>query len=274
MGNATDKKGSSVGRHKAHEKELATGSAHSGEYPPRIIDQAAPRSPPDRGEGRRVQLKTAREASQDYIRNLPPDARPAVRRYKLTDAAIKVVRGVGSVGTICGIPLMMSGKGEPLFLQFKQARQSVLEPYLQAQPAPQTSRPTDGDQTEPDAGRQRYVPGLVHRTRRAPVLCAPVGRCQNQAGHRNHEAAKFEELCHAVRRALARAHARSGDAAVLTGYMGSSSAFEDAVAIQRSLCRPERARSCGAGGRRARGQNRGAAGGINRFGAHLTPIIR
>jgi hypothetical protein len=31
-------------------------------------------------------------------------------------------------------------------------------------------------------------------------------------------------------KALARAHARSGDAAVLTGYMGKSTAFEDALA--------------------------------------------
>ncbi len=46
---------------------------------------------------------------------------------------MKVV-GVGSVGTCCGIALLMSGKGDPLFLQFKQARQSVLEPYAGASP--------------------------------------------------------------------------------------------------------------------------------------------
>jgi uncharacterized protein (DUF2252 family) len=51
--------------------------------------------------------------------------------FKLEDTAIKVV-GVGSVGTVCGIGLLISGTGDSLFLQFKQARQSVLEPYAGA----------------------------------------------------------------------------------------------------------------------------------------------
>ena len=54
-------------------------------------------------------------------------------RFAVVDVAFKVV-GVGSVGTVCGIILLMSGKGDPLFLQFKQARQSVLEPYCGASP--------------------------------------------------------------------------------------------------------------------------------------------
>jgi uncharacterized protein (DUF2252 family) len=54
-------------------------------------------------------------------------------RFAVVDVAYKVV-GVGSVGTRCGIILLMSGKGDPLFLQFKQARPSVLEPYCGAGP--------------------------------------------------------------------------------------------------------------------------------------------
>ena len=56
-------------------------------------------------------------------------------RFQIVDVAFKVV-GVGSVGTMCGIILLMSGMGDPLFLQFKQARQSVLEPYCGANPYP------------------------------------------------------------------------------------------------------------------------------------------
>jgi hypothetical protein len=52
---------------------------------------------------------------------------------KVYTRQFKVV-GVGSVGTVCGIILSMSGKGDALFLQFKQARQSVLEPYCGAGP--------------------------------------------------------------------------------------------------------------------------------------------
>ena len=95
------------------------------------------------------------------MKSLPPERRVLLDRYKLTDAAVKVV-GVGSVGTFCGIALLMSGKGDPLFLQFKQARQSVLEPYAGASPY-QARGTTRRGGTALDAGGQRYVPGMVHR---------------------------------------------------------------------------------------------------------------
>src|SRR6266702_456103 len=49
-------------------------------------------------------------------------------RYEIKDAAAKVV-GVGSVGTACWIILLMAGSGDPLILQVKEARASVLEAY-------------------------------------------------------------------------------------------------------------------------------------------------
>ena len=49
-------------------------------------------------------------------------------RYAVKDKAIKVV-GVGSVGTVCSVALLMAGEKDPLFLQIKEARPSVLEPY-------------------------------------------------------------------------------------------------------------------------------------------------
>src|SRR5208283_5207435 len=50
-------------------------------------------------------------------------------RFKVVDLAMKVV-GVGSVGTRCGVFLLMAGPNDPLFLQIKEARASVLEPYV------------------------------------------------------------------------------------------------------------------------------------------------
>ena len=49
-------------------------------------------------------------------------------RFHLCDMAVKVV-GVGSVGTACLIALFMAADDDPLFLQIKQAKASVLEPY-------------------------------------------------------------------------------------------------------------------------------------------------
>ena len=63
-----------------------------------------------------------------YRASLPPDRAVVLDRYHLLDMAHKVV-GVGSVGTRCLIVLLESDQGSPLFLQFKEATRSVLEPY-------------------------------------------------------------------------------------------------------------------------------------------------
>jgi hypothetical protein len=141
------------------------------------------------------------------------------------------VVGVGSVGTMCGILLLMSGNGDPLFLQFKQARQSVLEPYCGASTAGHSGRrvvvgqrimqaPSDmflGWTTGTAEGKRQF---FIRRLSDAKIK--PVVEIMKEANLKG-----YARLCG---RALARAHARSGDATVLTGYMGKSTAFEDAFA--------------------------------------------
>ena len=68
------------------------------------------------------------KAFASYRESLPEHRRLLLDRYKLTDTAIKVV-GVGSVGTVCAIMLLMADGNDPLFLQIKEARASVLEPF-------------------------------------------------------------------------------------------------------------------------------------------------
>ncbi len=109
----------------AHEREFAKLAFAAGETP-RIVDH-----PPliyHYGDLRDAEQRALAEAGlADYLKSLPPERRVLLDRYTMTDVAMKVV-GVGSVGTFCGLALLMSGTGDPLFLQFKQARQSVLEP--------------------------------------------------------------------------------------------------------------------------------------------------
>jgi uncharacterized protein (DUF2252 family) len=69
-----------------------------------------------------------RQAFAHYRETLEEDRRMLLDRYKLLDIAIKVV-GVGSVGTWCAVALLMAGDDDPLFLQIKEARRSVLETY-------------------------------------------------------------------------------------------------------------------------------------------------
>ena len=73
-------------------------------------------------------LEMIRECFAPYRETLAEDRRVLLDRYRLVDAAVKVV-GIGSVGTLCMVALMMSVSGTPLFLQFKQANASVLEAY-------------------------------------------------------------------------------------------------------------------------------------------------
>ena len=63
-----------------------------------------------------------------YHDSLPEHVRVLFDRFHLCDMAVKVV-GVGSVGTMCLIALFMAADDDPLFLQIKEAKASVLEPY-------------------------------------------------------------------------------------------------------------------------------------------------
>ena len=72
--------------------------------------------------------RLVKEAFRRYRETLPDDLKALMDRYEIKDVAIKVV-GVGSVGTRCAILLMMAGDDDPLFLQVKEAHESVLEPY-------------------------------------------------------------------------------------------------------------------------------------------------
>src|SRR6266851_351404 len=67
---------------------------------------------------------------EQYLSSLSEERRQLVSRYQVLDVARKVV-GVGSVGTRCWIGFMRgTDESDPLFLQFKEAEESVLAPYL------------------------------------------------------------------------------------------------------------------------------------------------
>ena len=65
---------------------------------------------------------------QMYRETLPHERRVLLDRYHIEDIAMKVV-GVGSVGTLCAVVLLMAEDDDPLLLQVKEARPSVLAPY-------------------------------------------------------------------------------------------------------------------------------------------------
>jgi uncharacterized protein (DUF2252 family) len=211
----------------AHEKEFAKLVFTAGDTP-RIVDH-----PPlifHHGDQRDKDLfQTAITTLDEYKKNVSLGVRWLVERFAVVDVAYKVV-GVGSVGTICGIILLMSGQGDPLFLQFKQARQSVLEPYCGASPFEHAGQRVVVGQRAMQTASDMFLgwatgTGKMHRhfylRQLNDAKIKPVIEIMKPINLKN-----YAGLCGRV---LARAHARTGDPVVLTGYMGKSTAFEDAL---------------------------------------------
>jgi uncharacterized protein (DUF2252 family) len=171
--------------------------------------------------------KVFREALEDYRQSLVPSVRVLFDRYQLQDFAIKVV-GIGSVGTRCYVGLFFSAEGHPLLLQFKEAGSSVLAPYAgRSEYKNQGERIVVGQrlmQSSSDLflGWTRSRPGrdFFGRQLRDMKMSAPV------EGASPARLKMYAAICGRV---LARAHAKSGDAAKISGYLGKSDAFDKAL---------------------------------------------
>ncbi|HTP47133.1 MAG TPA: DUF2252 domain-containing protein [Casimicrobiaceae bacterium] len=169
-----------------------------------------------------------REGLEDYRLSLPDDRRVLFDRYRLEDWAVKVV-GIGSVGTRCLVGLFFSAEDHPLLLQFKEACPSVLAPYAgKSIYENQGQRIVVGQrlmQSSSDIflgwtrGRRGY--DFFGRQLRDMKMSIPVeGASPQQFNH-------YAGICGTV---LARAHAKSGvGAAKISGYLGKSDAFDQAI---------------------------------------------
>jgi uncharacterized protein (DUF2252 family) len=166
-----------------------------------------------------------------YRESLAPERRWLLDHYALVDVARKVV-GVGSVGTRCLIALFESGDGDPLFLQVKEATSSVLEGPLGASSyATHGERVVRGQRIVQSAGDEFLGWGQFAPRDHAPVDFY-VRQLWDGKISANLEAldetaiSRYSRVCGAV---LARAHARSGDAAMIAGYLGDDDTFDRAL---------------------------------------------
>jgi uncharacterized protein (DUF2252 family) len=167
---------------------------------------------------------------EDYFRSLPDDRKGLLARYRILDVARKVV-GVGSVGTRCWVILMQGNEvDDPLFLQVKEAQASVLAPYAGA-----SDYANNGQRV---VVGQRIIQG-------APDIFLGWGEVNGRAFYvrqlrdmkggadLDRETAALESLPHygaLCSWALALAHAKSGDPAMLAGYLGKSGVIDEAIA--------------------------------------------
>ena len=180
-----------------------------------------------KGESPREIHRKVMQGFARYRQSLAPASRVLLDRYEIKDAAHKVV-GVGSVGTSCWVLLLTDAEGDPLILQIKEARASVLENYAGKSVYPNHGeRVVNGHRlmqpasdiflgwTEGMDGRHYYVRQLRDVKIKLPVETYNKSRM-----------ILFVECCG---HSLALSHARSGDAAVISGYMGKSDVFDKSL---------------------------------------------
>ena len=169
-----------------------------------------------------------RQFISQYRRTLSDDRKYLFDRYQLVDIAVKVV-GVGSIGTRCAVALFMARDDDPLFLQIKEADASVLEPY---------------------AGRSRYhnhgqrvVEGQRLLQSASDIFLgwsriSDIGSdyyvrqlrdCRTAASVDEMDFGHFVDYVRHCGEALARAHAKAGNAAAISGYLGKGDSFDIAI---------------------------------------------
>jgi uncharacterized protein (DUF2252 family) len=182
-------------------------------------------------ENTEFDLGEAMTTVDNYRLTLTEDRRELVDRYRVVDIARKAV-GVGSVGTYCWVVLLEGPSHAAdnwIVLQVKEAQASVLEPYVGSSALDHhglrvvtgqrlTQAASDiflGWSQGPLSGRHYYVRQLWNVKGQGDTMSMEV----NNLAH-------YGALCSW---ALARAHARTGDALKIAGYLGSGDVFDRAM---------------------------------------------
>jgi uncharacterized protein (DUF2252 family) len=168
-----------------------------------------------------------REQVAQYRTSLPDHVRVLLDRYRLCDVAFKVV-GIGSVGTVCGIGLFIAADDDPLFLQIKQAKESVLEPYAGASVYANHGQRVVNGQHLMQSASDIFL-GWFTSPNGAQYYVRQLRDAKISAIIEDFDANKLRIYGHLCGWALAKAHARSGDCARISGYMGASAAMDDAI---------------------------------------------
>ena len=163
----------------------------------------------------------------NYKASLQEDKQKLFDHYRIEDTAIKVV-GIGSVGTRCLVSLFLADGKDPLFLQTKEARRSILEnPDRKSRYENQGYRVVHGQRLmqaasdiflgwfRSDSGHDYYVRQLHDMKISAQVEY-----------FKPHTLLSYATMCGW---ALARAHAKVGDAEMIAGYLGSKDKFDVAL---------------------------------------------
>ena len=162
-----------------------------------------------------------------YRQTLPEDRRALLDQYRGVDAAIKVV-GVGSVGRRCWIMLLMSASNDPLFLQVKQAVASVLEPFAGKSEYPHHGQRVVMGQRLTQPASDMFL-GWTTTEDGAHYYVRQLRDAKIKPLIETFDADTLRSFARACGWALARAHAKAGEAGGVAGYLGPGDEFDEAM---------------------------------------------
>ena len=199
--------------------EVVDGQRRIADHPP-LIDHVALANAADQ----------IRMLYEGYIASLSPELQVLMNRFELVDVARKVV-GVGSVGTRCWIALFEGGADDdPLLLQIKEAQPSVIEQELNTNSIYRNhgERVVHGQRLM-QAASDLFLGWSINPATGVHYYWRQLHDMKGSANVPAMTPLQLAGYARVCGWALARAHARSGDAAMISGYLGSGSTFDRAM---------------------------------------------
>ncbi|MGW2747645.1 DUF2252 domain-containing protein [Streptomyces sp. NPDC001450] len=174
-------------------------------------------------------MASLRKIFCDYRSTLAEERRHLLDRYRFVDAARKVV-GVGSVGIRCFIVLLAGRDADdPLFLQIKEARSSVLEEYLPSGPYVHPGHRVVAGQRLLQSATDIFL-GWMSGPQGRSFYWRQLRDMKGSAELAGLDPAGLLAYARLCGTTLARAHARSGDRIAIAAYLGAADTFDHAVA--------------------------------------------
>jgi uncharacterized protein (DUF2252 family) len=173
--------------------------------------------------------KMARPAVESYRASLSHDRKVLLDRYQLKDIVVKVV-GIGSVGTRCFVALFMTPDGDPLLLQIKEARNSVLEPYAGKSEYQQHGERVVVGQRLTQSSSDVFL-GWMRGPKGKDFYVRQLRDMKVSFSVQDITPTRLKRYATYCGQALARSHAKSGNAALISGYLGKSDVFDKAVSM-------------------------------------------
>ncbi|CAB3763180.1 DUF2252 domain-containing protein [Paraburkholderia humisilvae] len=207
----------------SHATELVNGRLRIKDVPP-LVYHIPLESPHDQKQYDAL----VRRFFADYRLTLPDDRRALFDRYELVDVAIRVV-GIGSVGTRCYEALFMADGECPLFLQLKEARASVLEGYLPSSRFANHGQRVVNGQRLLQSASDIFLGWSKMRHTGSDFYVRQLRDMKGAFDFSTFDVEDLGEYAVSCAHALAHSMAKAGDPARLSGYVGRSSAFDEAI---------------------------------------------